>query len=157
MHLTSNFLWEHWISLLCCENTFCRELNLRTFCSFGVSKPSLTIVLKNLKTIEKPLRSMFGWSKNIKWWWFNAAKTIEKPLMPMVNWKKNINHSIAQKKWPSNRSNTANSKLILNKGKYWLKIHFFLLYLSFKSSPLVCIPYGGRADSSEGEIQDIHQ
>ena len=41
---------------------------------------------------------MVGWSKNIKWWWFNIGKTIEKPLMPMVPRKKNINHSIVPKK-----------------------------------------------------------
>ena len=62
------------------------------------SKPSLTIALKILKTIEKLLTPMVGPSKNIQWWWSNIVKTIEKPLKSMVAWKKNINHSIALKK-----------------------------------------------------------
>ena len=54
------------------------------------SKPSLTIALKILKTIEKPLKPMVGPSKNIQWWWSNVVKTIEKPLTSMVAWKKTL-------------------------------------------------------------------
>ena len=52
------------------------------------SKPSLTIALKILKTIEIPLTPMVGPSKNIQWWWCNIVKTIEKLLQSMVAWKK---------------------------------------------------------------------
>ena len=48
------------------------------------SKPLLTIALKILKTIEKPLIPMVGPQKNIQWWWSNFVKTIEKPLTAMV-------------------------------------------------------------------------
>ena len=38
---------------------FCRKLILKALFRFnGTSKPSLTIALKILKTIEKPLKSM---------------------------------------------------------------------------------------------------
>ena len=92
--------------MFCSKCAFCRKLILRTFCNGTskqslTSKPSLTIALKILKTIEKPLTPMVGPSKNIQWWWSNVAKTIEKPLTSMVAWKKNINHSIALKNWPS--------------------------------------------------------
>ena len=55
-----------------------------------MSKPSLTIALKILKTIKKPLKPMVGPSKNIQWWWSNVVKTIEKPLTSMVAWKKTL-------------------------------------------------------------------
>ena len=42
-----------------------------------ISKPSLTIALKILITIEKPLIPMVRPSKNIQWWWCNIVKTIE--------------------------------------------------------------------------------
>ena len=53
-------------------------------------KPSLTIALKILKTIEKPLTPMVGPSKNIQWRWCNSVKTIERPLKSMVAWKKTL-------------------------------------------------------------------
>ena len=62
----------------------------------GTSKPSLTpkplltIALKILKTIEKPLTPMVGPSKNIQWRWCNSVKTIERPLKSMVAWKKTL-------------------------------------------------------------------
>ena len=96
--------WTLWILIyvVCKKIVFCRKLILKALFRFnGTSKPSLTIALKILKTIEKPLISMVGPSKNIQWWWSNVVKTIE------VNGglKKNINHSIALKNWPSSWSN----------------------------------------------------
>ena len=49
-----------------------------------ISKPSLTIALKISKTIEKPLKTIVGPSKNIQWWWSKGVKTIEKPSESMV-------------------------------------------------------------------------
>ena len=65
------------------------------------SKPSLTIALKILKTIEKPLTPMVGPSKT-----FNGdGPTLSKPLKNhWSQWwagKKNINHSIVLKNLPS--------------------------------------------------------
>ena len=54
------------------------------------SKQLLTIALKILKTIEKPLVPMVGPPKNIQWWWSNFVKTIEKPLTAMVASKKTL-------------------------------------------------------------------
>ena len=81
--------------MFCSKFAFVRKLILRTFCNWTskqllTSKPSLTIALKILKTIEKPLTPMVGPSKNIQWWWSNVAKTIEKPLTSMVAWKKTL-------------------------------------------------------------------
>ena len=82
--------------LLAFAFAFCRKLVLRTFLCDGTckplltSKPSLTIVLKISKTIEKPSKPMVGPSKNIQWWWSNGIKTIEKPLKSMVAWKKTL-------------------------------------------------------------------
>ena len=50
------------------------------------SKPSLTIGVQNLKTIEKPLKAMVWGLKIIKWRWLNDPKTIEKPSSPMVSY-----------------------------------------------------------------------
>ena len=105
--------WTLWILiyLVCKIFVFCCKLILKALFRFnGTSKPSLTIALKILKTIEKPLIPMVGPSKNIQWWWSNVVKTIEKPLKSMVAWKKNINHSIALKNWPSSWSNKENLK-----------------------------------------------
>ena len=52
------------------------------------SKPSLTIGVQNLKTIEKPLKAMVWGLKIIKWRWLNDPKTIEKPSSPMVSYQK---------------------------------------------------------------------
>ena len=83
------------IYAFCSKCAFCRKLILRIFCNGTskqslTSKPSLTIALKILKTIEKPLTPMVGPSKNIQWWWSNIVKTIEKPLKSMVAWKKSL-------------------------------------------------------------------
>ena len=48
------------------------------------SKPSLTIGVQNLKTIEKPLKAMVWGLKIINWRWLNDPKTIEKLLKAMV-------------------------------------------------------------------------
>ena len=88
---------------------FCRKLILRTFCNGAskqslTSKPSLTIALKFLKTIEK------HWHQ-----WLGPQKTFNDDVQYIQNhWKtievndglrKNINHSIALKNWPSLWSN----------------------------------------------------
>ena len=84
--------WTLWVFnyVFWSKFVFCRKLILKALFRFnGTSKPSLTIALKILKTIEKPLISMVGpWKKNIQWWWSNVVKTIEKPLKSMVAWKK---------------------------------------------------------------------
>ena len=54
------------------------------------SKPSLTIALKILKTIEKPLKPVVGPSKNIQWWWSSVVKTIKKPLTSNGGLKKTL-------------------------------------------------------------------
>ena len=85
--------WTLWILIyvVCKKFVFCRKLILKALFRFnGTSKPSLTIALKILKTIEKPLIPMVGPSKNIQWWWSNVVKTIEKPLKSMVAWKKTL-------------------------------------------------------------------
>ena len=85
--------WTLWILIyvVCTKFVFCRKLILKALFRFnGTSKPSLTIALKILKTIEKPLIPMVGPSKNIQWWWSNVVKTIEKPLKSMVAWKKTL-------------------------------------------------------------------
>ena len=85
--------WTLWILIyvVCKKFVFCRKFILKALFRFnGTSKPSLTIALKILKTIEKPLIPMVGPSKNIQWWWSNVVKTIEKPLKSMVAWKKTL-------------------------------------------------------------------
>ena len=85
--------WTLWILIyvVCKKIVFCCKLILKALFRFnGTSKPSLTIALKILKTIEKPLIPMVGPSKNIQWWWSNVVKTIEKPLKSMVAWKKTL-------------------------------------------------------------------
>ena len=85
--------WTLWILIyvVCKKFVFCRKLILKALFRFnGTSKPSLTIALKILKTIKKPLIPMVGPSKNIQWWWSNVVKTIEKPLKSMVAWKKTL-------------------------------------------------------------------
>ena len=85
--------WTLWILIyvVCKKIMFCRKLILKALFRFnGTSKPSLTIPLKILKTIEKPLIPMVGPSKNIQWWWSNVVKTIEKPLKSIVAWKKTL-------------------------------------------------------------------
>ena len=85
--------WTLWILIyvVCKKYVFCCKLILKALFRFnGTSKPSLTIALKILKTIEKPLIPMVGPSKNIQWWWSNVVKTIEKPLKSMVAWKKTL-------------------------------------------------------------------
>ena len=62
--------WTLWILIyvVCKKFVFCRKLILKALFRFnGTSKPSLTIALKILKTIEKPLIPMVGPSKNIQW------------------------------------------------------------------------------------------
>ena len=79
---------------------FCRSVLLEFLRSFLTSKPSLTIALKILKTIEKPLTPMVGPSKT-----FNGdGATLSKPLKNhWSQWwpEKNINHSTPLKNWPS--------------------------------------------------------
>ena len=63
--------WTLWILIyvVCTKFVFCRKLILKALFRFnGTSKPLLTIDLKILKTIEKPLIPMVGPSKNIQWW-----------------------------------------------------------------------------------------
>ena len=58
--------WTLWILIyvVCTKFVFCRKLILKAQFRFnGTSKPSLTIALKILKTIEKPLIPMVGPSK----------------------------------------------------------------------------------------------
>ena len=79
---------------LCCSKVYCQSslIFIAAHCSYKpnlphptlTSKPLLTIALKILKTIEKPLVPMVGPPKNIQWWWSNFVKTIEKPLTAMV-------------------------------------------------------------------------
>ena len=95
--LQQNFLCKLYNINFTAQQTINSALKL----AWQTSKSSLTIALKNLKTIEKPLKPMVGPSKNIQWWWSNVVKTIEKPLTSIVTRKKNINHSIALKNWPS--------------------------------------------------------
>ena len=85
--------WTLWILIyvVCTKFVFWCKLILKALFRFnGTSKPSLTIALKILKTIEKPLIPIVGPSKNIQWWWSNVVKTIEKPLKSMVAWKKTL-------------------------------------------------------------------
>ena len=89
--------WTLWILIyvVCKKFVFCRKFILKALFRFnGTSKPSLTIALKILKTIKKPLIPMVGPSKNIQWWWSNVVKTIEKPLKSMVAWKKTLTKNL---------------------------------------------------------------
>ena len=89
---------DYGFSFTCSAQNLCFDVNwfyalLRFNCTSKpslTSKPLLTIALKILKTIEKPLIPMVGPSKNIQWWWSNVVKTIEKPLKSMVAWKKTL-------------------------------------------------------------------
>ena len=84
--LQQNFLCKLYNINFTAQQTINSALKL----AWQTSKSSLTIALKNLKTIEKPLKPMVGPSKNIQWWWSNVVKTIEKPLTSMVAWKKTL-------------------------------------------------------------------
>ena len=92
------YLMDYGFSFTCSAQNLCFDVNwfyalLRFNCTSKpslTSKPLLTIALKILKTIEKPLIPMVGPSKNIQWWWSNVVKTIEKPLKSMVAWKKTL-------------------------------------------------------------------
>ena len=89
---------DYGFSFTCSAQNLCFDVNwFYALLRFnGISKPSLTlkpsltIALKILKTIKKPLIPMVGPSKNIQWWWSNVVKTIEKPLKSMVAWKKTL-------------------------------------------------------------------
>ena len=61
--IKKNIKWTLWILIyvVCTKFVFCRKLILKALFRFnGTSKPSLTIALKILKTIEKPLIPMVG-------------------------------------------------------------------------------------------------
>ena len=96
VHIT----WTLWMFIYACSKfAFLLKIDFRHFLGLRcngtskpliTSKPSLTIALKILKTIKKPLTPMVGPSKNIQWWWCTIFKTIEKPLKSMVAWEKTL-------------------------------------------------------------------
>ena len=65
------------------------------------SKPLLTIALKILKTIEKPLVPMVGPPKKHSMVMVQLCQNHWKTIDGNGGLKKNINHSIALKNWPS--------------------------------------------------------
>ena len=65
------------------------------------SKPLLTIALKILKTIEKPLVPMVGPQKKHSMVMVQLCQNHWKTIDSNGGLKKNINHSIALKNWPS--------------------------------------------------------
>ena len=92
--------WTLWILIYveCKKFVSCRKLILKALFRFnGTSKPSLTIALKILKTIEKPLTPMVGPSKKHSMVMVQRCQNHRKTIEVNGGLKKNINHSIALK------------------------------------------------------------
>ena len=90
---------------------YCRTLQLQT-----KPKPLLTIALKILKTIEKPLVPMVGPPKKHSMVMVQLCQNHWKTIDGNGGLKKNINHSIALKNWPSLWSSTSisNTRILCN-------------------------------------------
>ena len=96
---------------LCCSKVYCQTslIFIAAHCSYKpnhtkpllTSKPLLTIALKILKTIEKPLVPMVGPPKKHSMVLVQLCQNHWKTIDGNGGLKKNINHSIALKNWPS--------------------------------------------------------